>query len=143
MSFTLDLRKACEAMKGNTDKVVGTILLDVGASLVQRSPVGDALAWKNPPPAGYVGGRFKGNWQMGFNRITSGDLPDIDSSGGVSMARIESGVAGNPKDGIHYYTNNLPYAQRLEDGYSRTQAPNGIVELTVLEFGGIVRRAQA
>jgi hypothetical protein len=39
--------------------------------------------------------------------------------------------------GVHYLQNNLPYAWRLETGYSK-QAPAGIVGITALEFGGIV-----
>jgi len=33
--------------------------------------------------------------------------------------------------------NHVPYIQRLEDGYS-TQAPAGMVKITVAEFEGIV-----
>jgi len=34
---------------------------------------------------------------------------------------------------IVYLANNLPYAQRLEDGWSQ-QAPEGMVKLTVQRF---------
>jgi hypothetical protein len=48
-----------------------------------------------------------------------------------------------PKDAagkVHYITNNLPYAWRLEHGHSK-QAPAGMVGLTVVEFAGIVDKA--
>ena len=152
MSFTLDISRACEAMKGNTDKAVRKVLLDLGASLVLKSPVGNRDKWQEniyraskglpPTPAWYVGGRFKGNWQHGFGSAPVGELPDIDPSGGASMARITGGVAASPVAGIHYLANNLPYAQALEDGHS-DQAPTGVLELTLIEFPGIVKRSQA
>jgi len=37
---------------------------------------------------------------------------------------------------VIYLTNNLPYAQRLEEGYSQ-QAPAGMVALTIQEFQAI------
>lgn len=140
MSFTLDLSKLAKASKDNMDAVVRRTVLDIGAKVVEKSPVGDATLWQSPPPPGYVGGRFRANWQYGFSQIPSGDLPDIDPSGAVSVSRISAGVSSSPAAGIHYLTNNLPYAKRLEDGYSK-QAPVGMVGLTVLEFQSIVEEA--
>jgi hypothetical protein len=39
-----------------------------------------------------------------------------------------------------FITNNLPYAQRIEDGYSQ-QAPAGMVKVTINEFDSIVNSA--
>lgn len=39
-----------------------------------------------------------------------------------------------------FLTNNLPYIERLERGWSK-QAPTGMVALTVAEFGGIAADA--
>lgn len=39
-----------------------------------------------------------------------------------------------------FITNNLPYAKRIEDGYSK-QAPAGMVKVTIAEFDSIVRQA--
>ena len=36
--------------------------------IFERSPVGDATYWLSKPPAGYVGGRFRGN-----NIVTAGE----------------------------------------------------------------------
>lgn len=38
-----------------------------------------------------------------------------------------------------FITNNLPYAKRIEDGYS-AQAPAGMVKVTVNEFKSIVNK---
>lgn len=140
MTFALDLQKLTDKAKGRMGMVVRKIVLDVGARLVMRSPVGDGTLWRSPPPPGYVGGRFRANWQYGFGTMPTGELPDIDKTGAASNDRIRSGVAAAPAAGIHYLANNLPYAQRLEDGWSK-QAPAGMVALTVAEFGGIVEGA--
>ena len=139
-TFSADVSAFVAKAKGRTDLVVKKIVFDIGTKVVMRSPVGDGSLWKYPPPPGYVGGRFRANWQYGFGSIPSGDLPDIDASGGASTVRINSGLATSPTAGIHYLVNNLPYAKRLEDGWS-SQAPSGMVGLTVLEFQSIAKQA--
>jgi hypothetical protein len=121
---------------------VRKVIIDVGASLVAKSPVGDGSLWKHPPPKGYVGGRFRANWQHGFNVMPSGTKSDIDPSGQVSIEAIQSRLGSVEKGafGVHYIVNNLPYARVLEHGHS-TQAPSGMVGLTVTEFESIVGKA--
>ncbi|MEE4465532.1 hypothetical protein V2S84_25980, partial [Azotobacter chroococcum] len=67
MSFELDLRAFIEKAKGNADQVVKKVGIDMLAKIVDRSPVGNPSLWQSPPPPGYVGGRFRGNWQVTFN----------------------------------------------------------------------------
>lgn len=134
MSFKGDLLAFAEKSKENMAEVTRKVVQEVGAKIVERSPVGDGSLWKSPPPPGYAGGRFRGNWQYGFNASPTGDLPDIDPTGEVSIQRIGA-VLGEP--GLHYIVNGLPYAQRLENGWS-TQAPAGMVGLVKIEFSGIV-----
>jgi hypothetical protein len=140
MSFTFDLERFAAKVNLAVDTVIRKTVLDIGTRLVMRSPVGDATLWKSPPPPGYVGGRFRANWQYGFDKIPAGDLPTIDKSGNASIQRINVGALGSPSVGVHYIVNNLPYAKALEDGHS-TQAPTGMVVLTVQEFQNVVRGA--
>lgn len=137
-SFAASLKDYARKTGESLDDITREVVLEIGTRLVMRSPVGDGNLWVDPPPAGYVGGRFRANWQYGFNAIPSGALPDIDPSGQASIARMRPTVTA----GVHYIANNLPYAQRLEDGWSR-QAPAGMVGLTVIEFKGIVTDASA
>lgn len=146
-SFVVQLAEFARKAGANADLVVRKTVLDIGTRIVERSPVGDPTLWKHPAPKGYVGGRFRANWQYGsYNysaqgSIPSGDLPDIDPTGGVSLARIEAGLQLEGAAGmIHVILNNLPYAQALEDGWS-SQAPQGMVGLTAIEFQSIVRAA--
>jgi hypothetical protein len=140
MGFALDLRAFTEKAKLASDTVVRKVVLDIGKELVERSPVGDATLWSSPPPPGYVGGRFRANWQYQFDAPATGTLPDIDPSGGASNRRILAGVSAAPAIGVHYLVNNLPYARRLEDGHS-SQAPKGMVGLTVIGWRQYVDKA--
>jgi hypothetical protein len=139
-TFAADISAFVAKVNGNVSRVVRKIVFDIGTKIVMRSPVGDGTLWQSPPPPGYVGGRFRGNWQYGYGQQPAGDLPDIDKSGATSTLRIAAGLKEAPVAGIHYLVNNLPYARRLEDGHS-TQAPAGIVGLTALEFQQITRDA--
>ena len=126
----------------NLDDKTRRIMIEVGARLVMRSPVGDASYW-NPPtaPKGYAGGRFKANWQHGFGDYPSAYFKMEDKTGHASESRMNSGVNRTPAAGIHYFVNNVPYARRIEDGWSRRQAPKGVVKLTSLEWHSIVEMA--
>lgn len=141
MSFTTDITKFCKDIAPESlDKTVRKTVAEIGNRLVMRSPVGDAQYWKSPPPPGYVGGRFRGNWQYGFNSAPSGDIEGIDASGQGTISKITSSM--REVSGVHYIVNNLPYAEKIENGWSR-QAPEGVVGRVELEFDQIVKQAKA
>jgi hypothetical protein len=95
--------------------------------------VGDPRTWKHPAPAGYAGGRARGSWNYGFGSVPP-PVDQIDEYGGSSIARVVSGINGNDARGLHYIVNSVPYVRRLEyDGWS-TQAPAGMVRVTIEEF---------
>lgn len=144
-AFIAELTKFANKANGNVDAVVRKVVLDVGTSVVLKSPVGDGDYWKSPPPPGYVGGRFRGNWQYTFNaKLSAEEANVIDPSGSMSIGRISKGLGEQETVvGVHYISNNLPYAKRLEDGWSYRQAPQGMVMLTVVEFQTFFRRAVA
>ena len=56
-----------------------------------------------------------------------------DKSGRTSLNRIQAGVRGWVPGQTMYLTNSLPYAQRLESGWSG-QAPAGMVKVTIANF---------
>lgn len=137
MSFSIDLAAFGRELQNNLRKLERGVLIGAGEELVIRSPVGDPSNWapSTPVPPGYVGGRFRANWQYGLSVRPLGDLPDIDASGQVSKDRIHAGASQVYNVGnVHYITNNLPYAQAIENGHSWNQAPNGVVALTVLNW---------
>jgi len=116
-------------------------IIGVATSVVDKSPVGDPSLWVNPhPPKGYEGGHFKANWRGGVGAINEEVTDDIDPTGETSLIQIISAIPEKPEEKVFYITNSLPYAQSLEDGHS-TQAPQGMVGLTALEFESIVDNA--
>lgn len=147
MSFADDLKAFADTVKARADAVIKMVVIEVDRSLVEKSPVGNAELWANPKnkPPGYVGGRFRANWQYGENEIPEGELFDADAgpypSAAESIERVIASVEEHAGGKKHYLVNNLPYAQALEDGHSSKQAPVGIVGITVIEFAEIVKAA--
>ena len=141
MGFAEDFAKICERAGDRVDAVVRSAVLGLGASIVQKSPVGNPDLWQGPAPEGYSGGRFKGNWQYGQGAINTSTSSAIDASGESSIGRIQQGLE-NWKPGQRIYiTNSLPYAKRLEyDAWSQ-QAPGGMVRLSVQAFAQNIAQA--
>lgn len=139
MAFALDLSKFIEKAQGNAETVVRKVGIDMLAKVVDRSPVGNPENWKSPPPAGYVGGRFRGNWQVTFGAPAQEEIARIDSDGSATNA-AGAAVMVSFLSGINsiWLANNVPYAYRLEMGHSHIQAPLGIAGVTAAEFQAFV-----
>lgn len=92
-------------------------------------------------PEGYVGGRFRGNWQVSFNTQPTGELDRVDPGGKATVAAGAAVVAtfNAAQHQTIWLVNNLPYAGPLEHGHS-TQAPAGMVGITVTEFQTLARQ---
>lgn len=148
MGFADDIKKFTIKVASNSDAVVRKVVLDVGTSLVNKTPVGDATYWKSKPPAGYAGGHARANWQHSIGTLNETEIDAIDGKtwegGNVSKDRIQESLAAtrNAPGAVHFISNSVPYIEALEDGHSH-QAPNGFVGLTVVEFGGMVEKAVA
>ena len=95
------------------------VSLDAFSEVIRMSPVDS--------------GRFRGNWQPAIGSVPSGTVELLDPSGNIVIANVRGVVAGMQPGDVVYMANNLPYAQRLEDGWSQ-QAPAGMVRLTVQRF---------
>lgn len=142
MTFALDLQKFAEKAKDNADQVVGEVVIGVARELDMRSPVGDATYWKNPPPKGYIGGRFRANWQLGIGAPQSGVVNATDLTGTIALPAIIASVPEDAAGLVYYLSNNLDYAVPIENGSSR-QAPTGLIGLTAIKFQDIVNDATA
>lgn len=92
-------------------------------------------------PAGYVGGRFRANWQVTFNAPAAGEIDAIDPQGGATIGKGAAIIqAFDSKYGSIWLMNNVPYAQKLEYRHS-SQAPAGVVRVTIAEFQMMVDAA--
>lgn len=128
-TFTLQLSAFAAKAKGNADAVVRKVVLDVGRSVVEKSPVDT--------------GRFRANWQHSVAEINEATSAAVDPGGEATIGLLAASIGSLPGTGeIHYLTNSLPYAVRLENGYSK-QAPAGMVAVTVIDYQQFVDRAVA
>lgn len=89
---------------------------------------------------GYVGGRFRGNWQFSIDSPAAEGLDRIDPSGSQAIAELIGQVQALTIGQTAYIVNNLPYAIPLEYGHS-SQAPAGMVRVTLANFQRIVDEA--
>ena len=95
--------------------------------------VNDSMDIKKPE--GYVGGRFKNNWYVGFDSqpTETNDTQDASGQGSNSRGLAVLEVFRVGQVNSIYFTNNLPYAYSLEFGHSK-QAPGGMVRITAQDF---------
>lgn len=140
-SFALDLQRFAQKAADRADAVVREVVGAITVKLDERSPVGNPLLWKNPPPKGYVGGHFRGNWQLGVGTIPQGEVPGVDPNG-VRAKAIVAAIPTEAAGKVFWLANNVPYARALEEGHSGQQ-PLGIVGRTAVEFQQIVDEAVA
>jgi len=145
MSFATDVKRFCDKTKLGTDKVTRAVILEVATRLINRTPVDMYIA---------DGGHLKRNWQLGVDSAPTTVIPGADPSGAEAMNEIASEdiVAGKK----YYLVNNVKYmgiieyglypdpvkvpTGRSEGGYS-TQAPAGVVGITMAESASILQKA--
>jgi len=107
------------------DLAVRKIALEMFRRIILKSPV--------------LSGRFRGNWQLAIGSVPNGTLELDDKTGTATIAKGAATALGANAGDTIYFANNLPYARRLEEGYSQ-KAPNGMVALTIQEFQSVVSR---
>ena len=105
------------------ETAVRKIALDAFSEVILMSPVDT--------------GRFRGNWQVAIGNIPQGTVALEDKTGQVVISQVQATALGLEVGQTIYLVNNLPYAQRLEYGWSQ-QAPGGMVRLTAQRYQAIV-----
>lgn len=141
-TFTLDLARFAEKAADNIQTVVKRVATDLFSQTVDRTPVGNPKTWKGKAPAGYVGGRLRANWNPSIDTPNNTTTTSVDPGGEATKARIRATV-GNWTQGDIYLMNSLPYVHKIEYGVHSSQAPKGMVRITVTEFQTYVAAAVA
>lgn len=126
MSFEDEWNKESEAAIKATQETVKVTAISLFNGVILSSPVGNNYLWENPnsAPPGYTGGRFRSNWFLSFDTPSS-QTTDSTSDQQKRLSEIAS-ISKLKYSDSYVLTNNLPYAERLENGWS-TQSPAGIV----------------
>lgn len=125
-NFSLDISKFVEKAKGRVDLVVQKVTLDVFSDVIMMSPVDT--------------GRFRGNWIADIGGYQTNVVNIFDKSGNESISKVNAIVGKAKSGGVVYLVNNLPYAQRLEYGYSK-QAPAGMVRTSIANYQNYINNA--
>tara|TARA_Y100001938_G_C7871175_1_gene320356 strand:- start:115 stop:519 length:405 start_codon:yes stop_codon:yes gene_type:complete len=126
-NFELQLRKD---LVDTDEKIDGAISLIAMASLrgiVEKTPVDE--------------GRLVNNWITSVDRLNPTVINDVDRTKNQSITRGAPVIEGfdYKKNKMIIIQNNLPYANRIENGYSRVKAPQGMVAVTLREVRTIYR----
>lgn len=74
-------------------------------------------------------GRARANWQVTRDTPAEGATEATDKSGSATLAAGAAQIASVEPYTVTWITNNLPYIERLESGYSQ-QAPSGMLNVT-------------
>lgn len=116
--FARQLQKFMDVdVKGRTLTKYKSIVRDLGTSIVRDTPVDT--------------GQARANWRFTTTKISGAYLASRrDPSGAAAIGRLASVVASLTLSKPVYMTNNAPYIQRLENGWSK-QAPAGMLAKNV------------
>lgn len=119
--FELRLNTAVLETQEKIEDAVQVIAMDTLRGVVLKSPVDT--------------GRFRGNWIVSINSPSMAQTPATDASGSGTINKGMAAIEGYDVETTSriYIQNNLPYGNRLENGWSK-QAPKGMVSLTLNEM---------
>ena len=129
MSFSAQLKSAIGKQQGWANRVWKRAVVDAFVQVQIKTPVGDPSLWQSPAPAGYVGGSARASWLIGDAN---------DGAIGATNVSINGQKIPDIGGSVLMYS-NIPYIERLEDGWS-SQAPNGMVKTTIANWPTIVAR---
>lgn len=124
-----DFHKALKKFKVDSlekaEAVFQKVAFDMSRRIIMRTPVDT--------------GRARANWQPGINARPSTSVASFDKSGRQATSAAKSSVSELKIGDVFSLVNNVAYIVPLEFGHS-SKAPNGMVRITVAEFGIIVSR---
>ena len=126
--FTLDIQAFVAKAKKNPETVMRSVSLKLFSAIIKASPVDT--------------GRFRGNWQTTGVTPATGLIAGVDPTGNKAVNSAATFITNAPGWDTFTLTNNLPYAERLEYGWSK-QAPTGIVRVNVIRFQQLINEEAA
>lgn len=138
MSFSNDVRKGIKNIEDDNEKIVKLAAIELFKRIIFSTPVGNPTLWKSEAPPGYTGGSARNNWFLSFK--TPSDRDDRAASGRQATESIKQlRLIERSKSMVYILTNNLPYIERLEKGWSQ-QAPAGMLRKNVKNWDDIVNK---
>lgn len=126
--FTLDIQAFVAKAKKNPETVMRSVSLKLFSAIIKASPVDT--------------GRFRGNWQTTGVNPATGLIAGVDPTGNKAVNSATTFITNAPGWNTFTLTNNLPYAERLEYGWSK-QAPVGMVRVNIARFQQLINEEAA
>ncbi len=117
------IRRFADKSEVRADLAFRKMVLLVFSEIIIRSPVDT--------------GRFRSNW---FTTIRQPSKRVTDAKRRDPLPPVKRAVEGSNKFGRYFLTNNLPYAQALENGHSG-QAPRGMVRIAMRKASSHLKQA--
>lgn len=124
MSWDSDWKKISDKVDRVISEGIRATLFEVSTAIIKETPADT--------------GRARGNWQASVGRGASGEVSvgSVRSGEARAISNVDQTVSVAVGD-IYYLTNNLPYIERLEYGWSK-QAPSGMVRKNVQQFNRLL-----
>ena len=126
MSFESDIDDFIAVVETRSDKVFRGSSLGLFTRIIQRTPV--------------LTGRLVNNWQIGIDKQNNKQIKAVKNKSSDIAAKNKA-TRKTSKDvqwakhtNTIYFSNNLPYAQAIEDGGSDKNNRRGMVKVSLLEF---------
>jgi len=126
--FTLDIQAFVAKAKKNPETVMRSVSLKLFSAIIKGSPVDT--------------GRFRMNWQTTGSTPATGLIAGVDATGAKAVNSVATYITNSPGWDVFTLTNNLPYAERLEYGWSK-QAPVGMVRVNITRFQQLLNEEAA
>ena len=123
MSFGNDLRRISQKWSGQSEQFIRGVEIKLFSAVILDTPVDT--------------GRARGNWQASIGQPVENTLDRLDPGGSAAIGAMTGLVLTLRGGRVTFLANNLPYAERLENGWSQ-QAPAGMVRKNAARFQRLV-----
>lgn len=124
--FKRQMTAAEKKINSAIEKTLRATAIDMFSKIVLRTPVDT--------------GRLRGNWQANINNPVLSEINTTDAAGGSTISAASSQISRYKiNDKSIWFSNNLPYAQVIEDG-GVNRRPYGMVKTTLKIFEPTLRK---
>ena len=112
-SFKARLNRRAKQVQENSNEVIKQVAATIAQTVIFATPVDT--------------GHARANWLAGIGTEPTAEDPSEDKGGGATFGKVKAELAKRKSEQTIYISNNVPYINRLNDGYS-AQAPAMFVE---------------
>ena len=124
MSWESDWKKIESKIDRTLDQGIRATILELSTAIIKDTPAKT--------------GRARGNWQASIGRGATGEVSVVNKRAGEAKAISNVNQKASVAVGdLYYLTNNVPYIERLEYGWSK-QAPGGMVRKNMQNFNRLL-----